>query len=74
VSAALILVNSLAGLAGLLTGLALLPRGIPLWAVAAAGGGLLGSALGSRKLGNLTLRRLLALVLVVAGMKLMLSF
>ena len=61
VSAAFILANSLAGLAGILTGPAVLPRAVPLWAVSAVAGGLLGSGLGSRKLGNLTLRRLLAL-------------
>lgn len=73
VSAAFILVNSIAGLAGLLTGFAALPRSIPLWAVAAVAGGLLGSGLGSRYLKSHVLRRLLAAVLVVAGGKLILT-
>jgi uncharacterized membrane protein YfcA len=66
------LVNSIAGLAGLLSGVAILPQQLPLWALAATAGGLLGSGLGSRRLGDLTLRRLLAVVLAVAGGKLML--
>jgi uncharacterized membrane protein YfcA len=37
------------------------------------GGGLIGSWLGSRRLGGTTLRRLLAGVLVIAGLKLMLA-
>ncbi len=73
VSAAFILVNSIAGLAGLLTGLVVLPRAVPLWAVAAVSGGLLGSGLGSRYLKSHVLRRLLAAVLVVAGAKLILT-
>ena len=70
VSSAFILVNSLAGLAGLFAGYAALPRAVPLWAVAAVSGGLIGSGLGSRRLGNETLQRLLAVVLGIAGMKL----
>jgi uncharacterized membrane protein YfcA len=72
VSAAFILVNSAAGLAGRLASLADLPGAIPYWAVAAGAGGLVGADLGSRRLGNATLRRLLAVVLVVAGLKLVL--
>jgi uncharacterized membrane protein YfcA len=37
----------------------------------AVGGGLVGLELGSRRLGSLTLRRLLAVVLTVAGIKLL---
>lgn len=73
VSAAFILVNSIAGLAGLMTGLAVLPQAVPLWAVAAVAGGLIGSGLGSRYLKSHVLRRLLAGVLVVAGAKLILT-
>ena len=73
VSAAFILVNSIAGLAGLLTGLADLPRAMPLWAAAAVVGGFLGSGLGSLYLGSPMLRRLLATVLVIAGAKLILT-
>jgi uncharacterized protein len=69
VSVAFILANSLAGLGGLLTKPFALPEGVGLWAVCAALGGLLGSEFGSKRLGNPALRKLLALVLVVAGLK-----
>ncbi len=73
VSAAFIWVNSFAGLLGKPASLTLLPTGIALWAVAAAAGGILGAGQGSRRLAGTTLRRLLALVLVVAGLKLILA-
>ena len=70
VSVPFILVNSLSGMAGLLTHGVKLPAGIALWALAAAGGGLIGSHFGSRKFAGTTLRRVLAVVLVIAGLKL----
>jgi uncharacterized membrane protein YfcA len=73
VSVAFILANSLAGLGGLLTKSFVLPEGVALWAVAAALGGLIGSEFGSKRLGNPALRKLLAVVLVVAGLKLVLA-
>jgi len=73
VSAAFILVNSIAGIIGLFTKPVVLPNMLAYWAIAALGGGLLGSELGSKRLGNPTLRRLLAVVLVIAGIKLMLT-
>jgi uncharacterized membrane protein YfcA len=69
VSAAFILVNSIAGLMGLLSNWQPLPEAIPLWAAAAVTGGFIGSYYGSRRLQNITLRRPLGLVLVVAGLK-----
>ncbi|HLL73440.1 MAG TPA: sulfite exporter TauE/SafE family protein [Pyrinomonadaceae bacterium] len=70
VSAAFILVNSIAGLLGNLTNVPqALPRPIPYFAFAAVVGGLFGSEFGSRRLASVTIRRLLAVVLVVAGMK-----
>lgn len=69
VSVAFILANSIAGLGGLLTKSFALPNGVALWAVCAALGGLLGSEFGSKRLGNPTLRKLLALVLAIAGLK-----
>jgi uncharacterized membrane protein YfcA len=72
-SAAFIWLNSLAGLLGKPSSLAALPSGIVPWAVAAAVGGIVGAGLGSRRLPSLVLRRLLALVLVVAGGKLLLG-
>lgn len=73
VSAAFIWVNSFAGLLGKPASLAALPAGIALWALAAAAGGILGAGLGSRRLPSLVLRRLLAVVLVVAGGKLLIG-
>ena len=66
------LVNSMSGLAGHLSRVGELPRMVIPWAVAAVCGGLIGSWLGSRKLGNPVIRRLLAGVLVVAGVKMVL--
>jgi uncharacterized membrane protein YfcA len=71
VSAVFILVNSVAGIAGHLTGLALLPPAIPVLAVAAFAGGIVGSTYGARSLATPTLRRLLAVVLIVAGVKML---
>lgn len=70
VSAVFILVNSLAGLLGYLSVFAALPAPLPLWAVAAVAGGWLGATYGSRRLPPPALRRLLALVLLVAAVKL----
>lgn len=71
-SAAFILVNSAAGLLGQGAKLAALPDDVLVWGVAAILGGLLGSWLGSRRLGGAALRATLAGVLAVAGVKLIL--
>jgi uncharacterized protein len=68
-----ILVNSLAGLAGTTFSVSALPVGLPLWATAAIGGGVIGTQLGSRWLPVSVLRYLLAAALVIAGLKLMLT-
>jgi uncharacterized protein len=73
VSAAFILVNSLAGLAAKPGSLAQLPSGFALWAVAAVLGGFIGSTWGSTRLSSGGLRRVLAAVLVVAAGKLLFS-
>ncbi len=71
--AAFILVNSLAGLAGNPTSLSHVPDVWPLWGLAVVAGGVAGSEIGSRRIGTPTFRRLLGLVLVVAGAKLVLT-
>jgi hypothetical protein len=71
-TAAFILVNSIAGLAGLLTRQPALPEALPYWVAAVVAGGLIGASLGARRLGNHGLRRALAAVLVVAGAKMVL--
>ncbi len=73
VSAAFILVNSIAGLLGHLSSVKSLPSAIPLWAIAAIIGGYLGAEYGSKRLGNAILKRLLAIVLVIAGLKMSLT-
>ncbi|MEO1956526.1 MAG: sulfite exporter TauE/SafE family protein [Methylophilaceae bacterium] len=71
--AAFILVNSIAGLSGVLTQPYQLPSGLGFWALAAVAGGLIGAEYGSCRLGNPAIRKLLALVLVVAGIKMLLT-
>jgi len=73
VSAAFILVNSIAGIAGHLSSVKFLPDVVYIWAIAAVLGGIIGSGLGSRRFVNATLYRLLAIVLVIAGAKLILA-
>lgn len=72
-AAAFILANSISGLAGHLASVRFLPASIAVWAVAAVSGGALGSLYGSRKLAPRTLQRLLAAVLLTAGLKLILT-
>lgn len=69
-SAAFILANSISGLAGNLASVGSLPPAIPLWLGAVAVGGAIGSQLGSRRMPAPWIRRALAAVLLVAGLKL----
>ncbi|HET7645695.1 MAG TPA: sulfite exporter TauE/SafE family protein [Candidatus Limnocylindria bacterium] len=71
-SGAFILVNSVSGIAGLLTIGFVLPSALPLWISAVVAGGLLGSWLGAQRFTILGLRRVLAFVLVLAAAKLVL--
>lgn len=73
IAAAFILVNSVAALSGVVTGDYTVPSALPLWALAALVGGVLGAEYGSRRLGNPSIQRLLALVLLVAGIKMILT-
>jgi uncharacterized membrane protein YfcA len=70
ISAMFILVNSIAGLLGSYAQIQSLPPNIWLWVAAAAVGGIIGSTLGSRYFAIITLRRILSVVLVIAGVKL----
>lgn len=72
VSAAFILLNSSAGLLGNLVSVRALPPAIWSWAAVALVGGVIGSELGSRRVATVTFRRLLGLVLLIAGLKLVL--
>lgn len=69
VAAAFILVNSIAGLLGTLSRAPVLAAALPLWAAAAVLGGYIGAEMGSRRLKIPAIQRLLALVLLVAGTK-----
>lgn len=70
VSALFILLNSAAALAGNYSKVAEMPEIVWAWLAASLIGGVIGATLGSNKFGSLTIRRVLAGVLVVAGMKL----
>ena len=71
-SAAFILANSISGLAGNLASVGRLPAATPLWLGAVAVGGLIGSGLGAGRMPAPGIRRALAVVLLVAGLKLLL--
>lgn len=74
IAAGFILVNSIAGLAGFLSNHTTeLPDGIVYWGIAAIVGGTIGAELGSKYLGNRMIKCLLALVLVIAGSKMLLT-
>lgn len=66
-SAAFILVNSLAGLAGMGKRAAELNSDVAIWIAAVIVGGWTGAALGSRRLPSSVIRRLLAAVLLIAA-------
>ena len=69
IAAAFILVNSIAGLLGVVTSAPELPSALPFWAVAATVGGFVGAEYGSKRLANPAIQKLLAVVLVIAGAK-----
>jgi uncharacterized membrane protein YfcA len=72
IAAPFILVNSIAGLLGHFSSVAQLPPNIPIWGVAVVLGGWIGASYGSKRAPPPVLRRLLALVLIVASVKLIL--
>jgi uncharacterized membrane protein YfcA len=73
ISPLFILCNSASGLFGLGLKELNLPAGFLFWCFAVLVGGSLGAYLGSRKLGGRGLRLALALVLLIAGLKMMLG-
>lgn len=72
VASAFILLNSIAGLAGTTFQVGSLPEALPLWAAAVLAGGLIGTHLGTKRLSIPGIRYLLALVLIMAGGKMIL--
>lgn len=73
IAAAFILVNSIAGIAGYATTANQWPSGIPVLAVTALVGGIIGSELCLRRLAPNRLRKVLAVVLAIAGTKMILT-
>jgi uncharacterized protein len=73
VSAMFILVNSISGLLGNFSATRYVPPFAAILLVAALGGGSIGSYLGSHKLSHHAIQRLLSVVLIIAGLKLMLT-
>lgn len=71
VSAAFIFVNSLAALLGHVSSVAALPAALPIWALAAVAGGYLGAAFGSQHLSSTALRRVLAVILLIAALRML---
>mgnify|MGYP001821772669 CR=1 FL=1 len=74
ITAAFVLANSISALAGRLTAVPELPSGIWIWLLAAGIGGWLGARLGSTRLDPRLLRRLLAIILLVGGLRLLINF
>jgi len=72
ISAMFVLVNSISGLLGNSQNALNLPSSVGIWIVTAVIGGIIGSTLGSKYFNSILLRRALAVVLLVAGVKLML--
>jgi hypothetical protein len=64
-----VLVNSISGLLGYWFASPDLPAQLPIWAVVALIGGWIGAEIGSRKLSAVTIRRILGLILLFAGLR-----
>lgn len=73
VAAAFILVNSVSALLGHREWVQHVPPAIPWWLLAAGAGGWIGAELGSRKLEPVLIRRVLAVVVLIAGLKLLMT-
>ncbi|MDX1414501.1 MAG: sulfite exporter TauE/SafE family protein [Candidatus Promineifilaceae bacterium] len=71
ITAAFVVVNSAAGLVGRFSAVPQLPPALGVWIIVVAVGGWIGAEFGSNRLDPLILRRLLALVLVAGGLRIM---
>lgn len=69
VAAAFILANSISGMLGVMSSPTQFHPALPLWAIMVVVGGYVGAEFGSSRLGNPAIQRLLALVLFIAGAK-----
>jgi len=72
-SVTFILVNSVAGLGGVIADSPALPAELPWYVLAAVTGGVIGSGLGARRLLGDSIRGLLGVVLVIAAIKMIVS-
>ncbi len=73
VSVVFVLANSLAGLAGTASDAPAMPEGLPAYIVAAIAGGLIGSWIGARRMPGGGIRLLLAVVLLLASVKMFIT-
>jgi len=73
VAVTFILVNSIAGLLGHWSSAASLPPQILYWGAAVLVGGWIGAEVGSKRLANVPIRKVLAVVLALAGLKMTLA-
>ncbi len=73
VSVVFVLLNSIAGLGGVVADLPALPPELPFYITAAVGGGLIGSGLGAKRLPGTSIRVLLGVVLIIAAIKMFLA-
>lgn len=73
IAAAFILVNSIAGLLGALSNGTSVPELAPYWILAVIVGGYLGAEMGSKHLKNPIILKILGVVLISAGIKMLLS-
>ncbi len=71
VTAGFILVNSISGILGILSTQTQFHPTLPIWLLVVIIGGFIGAEYGSRRLGNTTILRLLAIVLIVSGIKML---
>jgi len=67
--AVFVLVNSISGLLGHWSASMHLPPQLPIWGLAALVGGWIGAEIGSRRLSAVTIRRMLGLILLFAGVR-----
>ena len=72
VTAGFVLVNSISGILGVSSTLTQFHPTLPIWLRAVLAGGLIGAEYGSKRLGNTTIQWLLAIVLIIAGIKMVL--
>jgi uncharacterized membrane protein YfcA len=72
VAAMFILVNSIAGLLGVLSHQPKLSPNLPFWIFAVVIGGYIGAYLGSKKFNTVLIQRILSVVLLISGVKMIL--